>query len=228
MGLERTTAMEVERPEGSVAGLLAAAGWLRVEEDIMSGVRHDLNGRVSALDGLLQIVEMDGAERTPVREYLQAEVERLWETVRVLSYLAGDLEGPVEPHLAADVVARVVALHRRHRDLDKVATEAVVADGLPPFRAPLPFLLRALLIILSEAGRQALGAGVARVVLEVRREGGELLFEVRWGDDGGAGWETSAFTATAALLAEALAGAGGSATATARGTVLALPAMKGG
>ena len=91
--------MEAEGPGGRVAALLAAAGWLRVEDDLLGGIGHDLNGRVSSLDGLLQILALDGPEETPVSEYLREEVVRLAEVVRVLRSLGGELDGDPQPLL---------------------------------------------------------------------------------------------------------------------------------
>jgi signal transduction histidine kinase len=217
--------MAPDAAEPRVATLLAAAGWLRVSDDLLGGIGHDLNGRVSSLGGLLQILEMDGPEQTPVMSYLGDEARRLGDVVDVLRSLGGDVDGPLEPVMPADVVARAARLQQRHRGLETVQTETAVAAGVPPVRANPARLLRVLLVLLSRAGRAALDAGVRRLSLGARGDDGRVLFDVGWGP-GAAAWETSGVVVQAHLLEQVLAEDGGTVSLPGRGSArVSLPAM---
>ena len=165
------------------AVLLASAGWLDVLDDLHGGLCHDLNGRVSALDGLVQILQLDGPDDTPVIPYLEAESRRFGEVVRVLRSLSGRVDTPPSPLMPQDVARQAMELHRRHRGLEIQQSRVEEGEGLPPFRASLPRVLRVLVIVLSRAGRDAREAGAPAVLLRVDAEGGRPAFQVGWDDD---------------------------------------------
>lgn len=60
-----------------------ADAWRQVQEGILVGLVHDLNGRVSALDGLMRILG-DGVPEPDLMDMLRHEVTRLDETVRLV------------------------------------------------------------------------------------------------------------------------------------------------
>lgn len=220
--------MHFEGPGGRTAVLLAAAGWLRVQYDLLGGFGHDLNGRASSLDGLLQILQMQGTEKTPVGTYLAEEVARLTELAGTLRSLSGDVEAAPEPLLAHDVTEQAAALLRRHRRLESVHAEVVPGEDVPPVRANAAVLLRVLLILLSAAALEATARDLPRVILAVHTDGETVRFEISLG---GAlpPWDTAVLADRTQLLSELLEDVGGSVTLEPEGVaVVTLPPMTRG
>ena len=125
-------------------------------DNVLGGVCHDLVGRVSSLDGLIQLLQLDGAEKTPVVPYLEEEVGRLQEVVRVLRLIPGDLDADPEPMLVEELARRATDLHRKHRGLETLETRLDVEPGLQPVLVNPARASRSLLILLALAGRAAL------------------------------------------------------------------------
>lgn len=221
--------MDVEGPGGRTAVLLAAAGWLRVEYDILGGLGHDLNGRASALDGLIQILHMEGPRETPVAEYLLGEVARLTELATTVRALSGDVDTPPEAMMPGDVARQAVVLLHKHRSLESIGAEVVVDDGVPPIRVNGAVLLRCLLVLLSAAALEAAGRGLPRVGLAVRGADGpaasrRVRFEVSLPD--APEWDTAALSGRTKPLSELLREVGGSVTVEEeRLAVVELPAL---
>lgn len=149
--------------------LLARAGWLAVESALIRGLAHDLNGRATALGGLVELLGLDddGAD-PPVLDLLREESTRLGEAVELLRLLAGDREDePPEPLALESLLESVLRLHARHRGLEEVETVLEVeADGA--VRVRRTFLVRALLLLLGAAGWAAREAGGRRVDVALR------------------------------------------------------------
>lgn len=165
--------------------LLGRAGWLGVLDDLQGGLNHSLNGRLSSLDGLLQIIALDGLTETPVTDMLQSETKRLAETIRILRLMGGDVEGPPEPLAAGDLVADAEALHGHRRQRFSVETETSLQEALPPFRANRARILRLLLIALNRAVRRASDMDEGHVRLRATAEEDRVRFTVTW--DGAVG-----------------------------------------
>ena len=203
-----------------LAEALARAGWLRVLDDILGGLSHDLNGRVSSLEGLTILLEMDGPSQAT--SLLRGEAGRLAEVVRVLRDLLGDVGGDPVPLMPAEAATRAESLYRRHRGLDSMPTRVIVAEGLPPFRAN-PFRVNCiLLILLSRAGIAAGDGGVNELRLDAVRVGDEVCFDVAWLGDQRLAWDAGDLSA----LQEVAAADGGRIDLTDRGGVrLIMPAM---
>lgn len=161
------------RPSDPSPGeLLARAGWLAVESALIRGLAHDLNGRATALGGLVELLRLDddGDDRAdpPVLDLLREESTRLGEAVELLRLLAGDREDePPEPLALEPLLESVLRLHARHRGLEEVETVLEVeADGA--VRVRRTFLVRALLLLLGAAGWAAREAGGRRVDVALR------------------------------------------------------------
>ncbi len=172
---------EAGHDEGPAAAeLLARAGWLEVLDDIHGGLSHSVNGRVSSLDGLLHMIGMDGPEETPVMTLLEGEVRRLSDTVRAMRSLTGDLEGPAEPLIPAELAAEAEMLHGHHRLATRIVTETIVDEGLPPFRANRPRILRVLLVLMGRFVHRAVADNGASVKLRARGDATHVEFHVGW------------------------------------------------
>jgi hypothetical protein len=193
---------EVPRTAEDFGVLLALAGWLEVLDDLHGGFCHDLNGRVGSLDGLLQIMQLDGPDDTPVMSYLESEAARLGDSVRILRTLSGKMDAPAEPLLARDLAERALTLHRRHRGLEIQEVTLTAEEEIPPFRASLPRVLRVLLIVLSRAGRDAREAGVRKLEVHAAARGGASI-TVRWSGD--APWDPASLGPSLEALGALLA-----------------------
>ena len=67
----------VSRMGLDAAVLLARAGWLVVADQILSGISHDLLGRVASLDALARLCQIQGSEPPPIESFLEGEVKKL-------------------------------------------------------------------------------------------------------------------------------------------------------
>lgn len=204
-----------------VGVLLVRAGWLDVMDNLHGGFCHSLNGRLSSLDGLVQIIRMDGPSETPVEEFLEGECTRLEGTVRAMRALLGDPAAPPEPLMVGDLVREAEAVYAYHRERSKVSTESSEGSALPPFRANRARWLRLLLIILGRVGR---GAGDRVVHLGASAQGGRVGVHAVQGDGSTPGHPEMPDTELEAL--SALAGLdGGTVERVGGGLVAWAPAM---
>lgn len=189
-----------EPPDLSPGELLARAGWLAVESALMRGLAHDLNGRATALGGLVNLLRLDGdGADPPVLDLLREESTRLGEAVELLRLLAGDREDePPEPLALEPLLESVLGLHARHRGLEEVETVLEVeADGA--VRVRRTFLVRALLLLLGAAGWAAREAGGRRVDVALRGRDDRVVVvigvpEADTGEKDAAGTDASAGT----------------------------------
>jgi len=138
--------------------LLALAGWPGTEERILGGICHDMNGRVAALRGLLQLTGMGDDPRT-LTEYLEDEVRRLERMARMLALFPDHTEGGLQMMAPGEVLPDLLLLHGKHRGLEGITTELVVDPEAPAFRASRRRLQRALLVALGAVAWSALGRG---------------------------------------------------------------------
>lgn len=189
-----------EPPDLSPGELLARAGWLAVESALIRGLAHDLNGRATALGGLVDLLRLDGdGADPPVLDLLREESTRLGEAVELLRLLAGDREDePPEPLALEPLLESVLGLHARHRGLEEVETVLEVeADGA--VRVRRTFLVRALLLLLGAAGWAAREAGGRRVDVALRGRDDRVVVvigvpEADTGEKDAAGTDASAGT----------------------------------
>lgn len=217
----------VEAPASAV--LLAEAGWFEVLDDLHGGLCHDLNGRVSSLDGLLQILQLDGPDDTNVISYIESEAGRLAETVQVLRTLSGRLDVPPQALAAQDLVTRALALHRRHRGLEIHQHRYEMTQDLPPFRASLPRVLRVLLVVLSRAGRDARASTESRIsglYVKGTVRNGDPAVEVRWDPDAETAWDPRGLADVTGPLGRILSADGAVLELDEDAAVLVFPALK--
>lgn len=134
--------------------LLVRAGWLEAADHLLGGLTHDLNGRVTSLGGMAQLLALDEDARSMV-PFLEEEVRRLEAAVRLLALMGGDGDPTPEPLPLNELSERLVELHRRYRGLEGVE---VTLDRAGPCRvlAPWPLFGRALLLLMAHAGHEAL------------------------------------------------------------------------
>jgi signal transduction histidine kinase len=161
--------VEDEPGDGAVSQdqALARAGWLSVADRIMAGIAHDLNGRVTSLAGMAQLLALDDDARG-MAPFLDEEIRKLQASVRLVALMVGELEGEPETLEPGEFLPAVLDLHRRHRGLESVELRLDEEDA-PAVTTGWTLLARTLLLVLAIAGSAAAERGR---VLRVRASGG--------------------------------------------------------
>ncbi len=157
---------------------LAHAGWNDVSDRILAGLCHDLNGRVTSLAGMVQLLQFD-EEASSMAPFLDEEVQRLEESVRQVRMLAGEPEEEPEPIHLPEVLPSLLALFSKHRHMEGVETQLTVRDGLIPVLGRWTLTGRAILLALSAAGWEALHRDRTVTVLAEPANGAVMQVLVR-------------------------------------------------
>lgn len=169
-------------PGPGSAELLARAGWLEFQDDILGGLCHDLNSRVASVAGLLQLLELGASDAPQTLAYLGPETERLERIADLLGCLSGRADAPPEAFELAELVTRALPLLACHRPLASVEVRLQERPALAPVRASRPRLLRALLLTLRHASATARTSGVGTVDVELDESDGKVALRVGWAD----------------------------------------------
>lgn len=135
--------------------------------DAVAGVYHEVNGRISAISGLVQLGRMDEEIEDSLGARLEAEVERLEGNVRLMRELMPSGAREAEPIEIGDHLATATRLLRAHPDVREVEVE-FEDEAEHPILAVPNTLTRALLGLLGTA--IGLESGVIRRRLLVRTE----------------------------------------------------------
>ena len=156
-----------------------AAGpeWYRVSDCMIAGLCHELNDRIASLQGILHIARLDGAVDSGIADQLDAELERLARTSRLLRLLPADRTGPPVATSPADVLADVLELQQHCGGLEDVPVDADIAPDTPPVFADPASLRRVLALFLASAARAARVAG-GTVRLHTAADDDDVLFDV--------------------------------------------------
>lgn len=149
--------------------LLARAGWFTTADRILSGISHDVNGRVAAFRALVQLVQL-GESAEEALGLLAGEVDRLEGVSRLLTALQDRATAGPEVMDPRELLEEVVRLHGKHRGLENVATELVVEPESPAVRASRKPLQRALLTALGRIAWSVAERGGRSVRVSCARE----------------------------------------------------------
>ncbi len=141
----------------SAAEALARAGWPLVADRLLAGIVHDLNGRVTSLGGMIQLLTL-GDEVGGVVPFLEEEISRLEASVKLVSLLVGDPDPEPEPLDVAELLPAFLELHRRHRGMEMLDVRLELVTS-PRVVAVWSLLGRVLLMALAAGGAQALARG---------------------------------------------------------------------
>ncbi len=173
-----------EQAAGPVTSALEEGGWRRVSDRILQGLCHDLAGRASSLGGLVQLIQLGDREPDSVAPFLDAEVTRLEEIIRLLRLLPGDPDAGGEPLAPSELIPTLVLLQRHHRGLESVEIVLDEDRSAPPILVNWTAFARAFLLVLSEAARRAEASGSRNVKAYYRTHGAGVAvgFEMVPGD----------------------------------------------
>lgn len=159
------------------AAALADAGWSDLQDRLILGFCHDLNGRVTSLYAVSQLVDLG----EPLPDSFDTEVVRLEEVARRVAFLHGDLESAPGPFSLPDLLDRAVGLHGGLKDLTASEVRLNVADGGPALLVNEGRCLRLLLLFFEAAVRYADERSAALDVIS-NGNGVEISFPVPEGE----------------------------------------------
>src|SRR5690606_12592677 len=94
--------------------------WRRVSESLLGGLHHALNNRVAALSAISQVLGSGMPDATPLISSLGSEVDRLEQTVSLISLLRRARSRSPEPVQMPELTASLSALLAQHNDLKEV------------------------------------------------------------------------------------------------------------
>ena len=152
--------------------------WIEVSDALLAGITHDLNGRVAAVAGLLQVLvgERPDAEALAL---LRREGERLDAAVALLrSYPRGAERAPaaIDPR---ELLPELLALHARRDDRAGAIARLEIAPAAPPARADRTWLGLALLVLFARAGSTGDAGGAAPFLARADGSGDRAVWLVR-------------------------------------------------
>lgn len=161
--------------------------WQEISEGFVGGVQHALNNRVAALAAVAQVLGDGMADAQPLLGSLSREVERLQETVGLLSLLRRARSRTQEPVMLPELVGSLFPLLPHYSDLREVEFASDDDPGLLPLWAERDQLTRVLLVLLTTAGLRSQAAGSGRVRVRYRGDEREVVLTVE--SAGGSGVE---------------------------------------
>jgi hypothetical protein len=139
------------------AGLLAEAGWTDLFDRVIHGVCHDLNGRVTSLHAVTQLVEL-GEGLPPT---FGVEEERLAQIARGLMMIPYDLGAEPNAAILPELMERVLSIHDKVRDVELSKPHLTVGEEVPPVLVNEGRCVRALVLVVDRYLRHAPKADAA-------------------------------------------------------------------
>jgi hypothetical protein len=147
--------MPSERVMPEMVATLAVPGasqWVTLSDDLLAGLVHALNNRVTALSVCAELAGL-GDDQMLSDGLLLAEVGRLQRASALVGLLPA--RGHAEALEIAPVLDDAIAIHAHHPRMRSVECSVEVVGPMQPVRAPRWALLRALLIIVDAAKGKA-------------------------------------------------------------------------
>ena len=145
-------------------GIAVSPAWRAVSDALIAGLCHELNGRVSALGGIVHIGRLDGELDESLIQMLHAELASLEDLSRFLRMLPDDGAAGPEPVDLEERLPLVAALFSRHNRLGHLPLRLAAQAGTRPVLVRWACFCKALLVLLEVVARRA-AAGGGRVVL---------------------------------------------------------------
>jgi hypothetical protein len=159
-----------------------AAEWLALSDDLLAGLVHSLNNRVTALSVCAELAEL-GDEQMVGEGLLRAEVARLQKASALVGLLPA--RGQAEALEIGPVLNDAIAIHAHHPRVRAVECAVEVAGEPQPVRVPRWALLRALLLMVDAAKAAAQDARRTSVTLELSGDAESVRVRAAARDAGG-------------------------------------------
>jgi len=132
-----------------------AADWLTLSDELLAGLVHALNNRVTALSVCAELASL-GDEQMLGQGVLLDEVGRLQRSAALVGLLPA--RGHAEALEVAPVLADAIAIHSHHPRMRVIECTVDAPAGMQPVRVPRWALLRLLLVMVDAAKGAALDA----------------------------------------------------------------------
>jgi C4-dicarboxylate-specific signal transduction histidine kinase len=162
---------------------LVSAEWLSLSDDLLAGLVHALNNRVTALSVFAELINL-GDSQLASGGLLATEVERLQRVTALLAMLPARNQAAEALELDP-VLGDAIALHAQHPRMRAIECVVERSGELPPVRAARWALLRLLLLMVHAAKGAALAARHERATLYLAGDAQSVTLRAFTGDDGG-------------------------------------------
>jgi hypothetical protein len=160
-----------------------AAEWLALSDDLLAGLVHALNNRVTALSVCAELAGL-GDEQMLHDGLLVAEVARLQRASALVALLPA--RGHAEALEIGPVLQDAIAIHAHHPRMRTVECAVEVAGAPQPVRVPRWALLRLLLIMVDAAKGGAHDARRSSTALQLSGDAEAVRIRAATRDGGGA------------------------------------------
>lgn len=168
---------------GEPPSLADSPSWRRLQTEVLSGVRHEVLGRLSALRSLIQIGRLGRYSTDDLISMLEEETDRLERPAEWLRTLPDDHDGGPEPVGVRDLLADLAGLATAVAESEELEVRLVGDEEWPPVHASYGELARCLLSVLVGIGRRS---AAVRVSAERNGDGRlRLIVEALGGATGG-------------------------------------------
>jgi hypothetical protein len=151
-----------------------ASEWLALADDLLAGLVHALNNRITALSVCVELAGF-GDEQMVKDGMLAVEIGRLQRAGALVGLIPA--RGQPEALEIAPVLDDALAIHAHHPRMRGIECSAGVLGSPPPVRVPRWALLRLLLILVDEAKSAARESEQTAVTIEL--SGDERVLCVR-------------------------------------------------
>lgn len=156
-------------------GSVESSEWQRFAASILSGLGHDLSGRVTALLGIAHVIRAAGGSlEAELLDDLDAELVKLKQAVVLLRRLASDGAREPRPDRMREVIRDVAQLYRLAGGSPVLVAGADEPGHGPRIWLASPILSRALLLVLRSVERTAPGSSL-RIRLVSSEDGSERI-----------------------------------------------------
>lgn len=164
--------------------------WEILLEELLRGLVHSINNRVTALSAFAELAAMD--DELPEPGMLRQEIRRLHAVSSMVGVLATRSDDREALELSS-VLDAALAMHEHHPRSRAVTCQVEKNGMLLPVRVPRWALLRVLLLLVDAAKRAADAAGSASAAIEVL--GDEASVRVRAAASGPLGEDAAEYAA---------------------------------
>jgi hypothetical protein len=161
-----------------------SAEWLSLSDDLLAGLVHALNNRVTALSVFAELITL-GDSQMASGGLLATEVGKLQRLSALMAMLPARSQA-AEALEVDPVLNDAIALHAQHPRLRAIECVLERSGELPPLRAARWVLLRLLLLVVHAARVAAEAARRERVTLHLAGDADSVSLRAFALDDGGA------------------------------------------
>jgi len=143
--------MKSDAPTSSASGSAGVDDWTTISNDLLQGLVHALNNRLSALGALMELARLRDETMDPLAE-LPAEIAQL-EGLTGMFALLPERRADAEALELSAALDDAIRLHEHHLRLRAERCEVRYEGTPPPVRAPRWALVRALVMLVHQAKR---------------------------------------------------------------------------